>query len=187
MLLNLSLIGSALLLSPYLEQPVMALAWGVLMAGMVQLLFQLPFLWQIKLLPMPLWGWRDEGVKRILTLMVPALFGVSVAQINLLLDTVLASFLQTGSISWLYYSDRLVELPLGVFGIAISTVIMPSLSRNYAEQSELTFAKTLDWAVRMVLLIGVPSALALWLLAEPLLITLFKYGALTERDVSMRR
>lgn len=184
-LLNLSLIAAALLLSPYLEQPVMALAWGVLMAGMVQLLFQLPFLWQIKLLPVPLWGWRDEGVKRILTLMVPALFGVSVAQINLLLDTVLASFLQTGSISWLYYSDRLVELPLGVFGIAISTVIMPSLSRNYAEQSELTFAKTLDWAVRMVLLIGVPSALALWLLAEPLLITLFKYGALTERDVSM--
>lgn len=184
-LLNVCLIGSAVLLSPLFEVPVMALAWGVLMAGTVQLLFQLPFLAHLKLLPVPAWGWRDEGVQRILKLMVPALFGVSVAQINLLLDTVLASFLQTGSVSWLYYSDRLAELPLGVFGVAISTVILPSLSRIHAARSQAAFAQTLDWAVRMILLIGLPSALALVLLAEPLLITLFKYGVMTERDVAM--
>jgi putative peptidoglycan lipid II flippase len=184
-LLNICLIGSAYFLTPYMEVPVMALAWGVLMAGAVQLVFQLPFLAHIRLLPKPVWGWKDPGVQRILVLMVPALFGVSVAQINLLLDTVLASFLQTGSVSWLYYSDRLSELPLGVFGIAISTVILPSLSRKHASASVDAFAKTLDWAVRMILLIGLPSAMALVMLAEPLIITLFKYGAMTERDVAM--
>jgi len=149
------------------------------------LLFQLPFLARLRLLPTPQMGWKDEGVQRILTLMLPALFGVSVAQINLLLDTVLASFLQTGSVSWLYYSDRLAELPLGVFGIAIATVILPSLSRKHAEQSGEQFAQMLDWAVRMVILIGLPAALALILLAEPLLTTLFHYGEMTDRDVSM--
>ncbi|MBS99390.1 MAG: murein biosynthesis integral membrane protein MurJ [Oceanospirillaceae bacterium] len=184
-LLNISLIGSAVLLSPQLETPVMALAWGVLMAGAVQLMFQLPFLARLRLLPVPASGWKDEGVRRILRLMVPALFGVSVAQINLLLDTVLASFLQTGSVSWLYYSDRLSELPLGVFGIAIATVILPSLSRRHAEKSADQFSCTLDWAIRMVLLIGVPAALALVILAEPLLSTLFHYGAMSDRDVVM--
>lgn len=184
-LLNLCLIGSAVFLSPYFQEPVVALAWGVLMAGCVQLLFQVPFLMRIKLLPRPVVDWQDEGVKRILTLMVPALFGVSVAQINLLLDTVLATFLQTGSVSWLYYSDRLVELPLGVFAIAISTVILPSLSRKSASQSMEEFAVTLDWALRMILLMGLPSALALFLLAEPLLVTLFGYGYMAENDILM--
>lgn len=184
-LLNLSLIGSALWLTPHLDEPVMALAWGVLIAGSVQLLFQLPFLARIGLLPRPTAGWKDEGVKRIMTLMAPALFGVSVSQINLLLDTVLASFLVSGSVSWLYYSDRLVELPLGVFAIAIATVILPSLSTKHAEQSADSFARTLDWAMRMVLLIAVPAALALMLLAEPLLFTLFQYGAMTAYDVDM--
>jgi putative peptidoglycan lipid II flippase len=184
-LLNVCLIGSAVYLSPMFDPPIMALAWGVLMAGTVQLLFQLPFLARLRLLPVPQAGWKDEGVRRILKLMLPALFGVSVAQINLLLDTVLASFLQTGSVSWLYYSDRLAELPLGVFGIAIATVILPSLSRKHSEKSGEEFAKMLDWAVRMVLLIGIPSAVALILLAEPLLTTLFHYGEMTDRDVSM--
>nr|WP_275668122.1 murein biosynthesis integral membrane protein MurJ [Nitrincola tibetensis] len=184
-LLNLCLIGSALWLSPFFDPPVLALAWGVFLAGVMQLLFQLPFLARIRLLPRPQLGWQDEGVKRIMTLMVPALFGVSVAQINLLLDTVLASFLQTGSVSWLYYSDRLVELPLGVFGIAIATVILPALSRNHAAKSDETFARTLDWAVRMILLIGLPAALALFVLAEPLITTLFHYGQMTDRDVFM--
>jgi putative peptidoglycan lipid II flippase len=129
--------------------------------------------------------YRHEGVKRIMQLMLPALFGVSVSQINLLLDTVLASFLQTGSVSWLYYSDRLSELPLGVFGIAIGTVILPSLSRKHADASADQFAATLDWAVRAVLLIGLPAALALALLAEPLIATLFYYGEVTSRDVMM--
>ncbi|GGC03689.1 putative lipid II flippase MurJ [Marinobacterium zhoushanense] len=184
-LLNLSLIGSAMMLSPLFDPPILALAWGVFMAGALQLLFQLPFLARLQLMPIPQRGWRDEGVQRILRLMLPALFGVSVAQINLLLDTVLASFLQTGSVSWLYYSDRLSELPLGVFGIAIATVILPSLSRRHAEQSSEHFRQTLDWAVRMVLLIGVPAALALVVLAEPLLVTLFHYGEMSALDIEM--
>ncbi|WP_150299519.1 murein biosynthesis integral membrane protein MurJ [Pseudomonas profundi] len=182
-LLNLSMISATLFLTPYFDQPIMALAWGVLIAGVAQLLFQLPFLAQIRLLPVPKPNRRDEGVKRIMTLMLPALFGVSVSQINLLLDTVLASFLETGSISWLYYADRLSELPLGAFGIAIGTVILPALSRQHAGDDPKAFAKTLDWAVRMVLLVGLPAALALLLLAEPLIATLFHYGAMTERDV----
>ena len=184
-LLNLSLIGAAIWLQPLFEQPVMALALGVLIAGSVQLLFQMPFLWRIQLLPSPKLGFGHPGVKQIMTLMVPALFGVSVSQINLLLDTLLASFLQTGSVSWLYYSDRLAELPLGVFGIAIATVILPSLSRKHAEKSTGHFARTLDWAMRMVLLIGLPAAMALLVLAEPLIATLFHYGEMTDRDVTM--
>lgn len=182
-LLNLSMISSTIFLTPYFDQPIMALAWGVFIAGVAQLLFQLPFLAQIRLLPVPRPNRKDEGVMRIMTLMLPALFGVSVSQINLLLDTVLASFLETGSISWLYYADRLSELPLGAFGIAIGTVILPALSRQHAGEDPKAFAKTLDWAVRMVLLVGVPAALALLLLAEPLIATLFHYGAMTERDV----
>lgn len=184
-LLNLSMIGAAIFLTPVMAEPVMALAWGVFIAGALQLFFQLPFLMQLGLLPRPRVDYRHEGVSRILKLMAPALFGVSVSQINLLLDTVLASFLQTGSVSWLYYSDRLSELPLGVFGIAIATVILPSLSRKHASASADQFAATLDWAVRAVLLIGLPAALALALLAEPLIATLFHYGEVTDRDVVM--
>ncbi|WP_166266437.1 murein biosynthesis integral membrane protein MurJ [Marinobacter caseinilyticus] len=184
-LLNLTMIGAAVFLSPLMETPIMALAWGVMIAGALQLFFQLPFLMSLGLLPRPKVDYRHEGVRRILVLMAPALFGVSVSQINLLLDTVLASFLQTGSVSWLYYSDRLSELPLGVFGIAIATVILPNLSRKHAAESLDQFTATLDWAVRAVLLIGLPAALALLLLAEPLLATLFYYGEVTARDVGM--
>ncbi|MGM0769447.1 MAG: murein biosynthesis integral membrane protein MurJ [Pseudomonadota bacterium] len=184
-LLNLAMIGAAIFLTPLMETPVMALAWGVFIAGALQLFFQLPFLMRLGLLPRPRVDYRHEGVSRILKLMAPALFGVSVSQINLLLDTVLASFLQTGSVSWLYYSDRLSELPLGVFGIAIATVILPSLSRKHAAASADQFAATLDWAVRAVLLIGLPAVVALALLAEPLIATLFHYGEVTDRDVAM--
>ncbi|MBW4936410.1 murein biosynthesis integral membrane protein MurJ [Marinobacter sp. F4206] len=184
-LLNLAMIGAAIYLTPLMDEPVMALAWGVFIAGALQLFFQMPFLMRLGLMPRPRIDYRHEGVSRILKLMAPALFGVSVSQINLLLDTVLASFLQTGSVSWLYYSDRLSELPLGVFGIAIATVILPSLSRKHAADSVDQFAATLDWAVRAVLLIGLPAALALALLAEPLIATLFYYGEVTDRDVVM--
>ena len=183
--LNLSLISSALLAAPLFDEPVFALAWGVMLAGVVQLLFQLPFLYRLELVPRPVWDTRHEGVRQIARLMVPALFGVSVSQINLLLDTVLASFLPTGSVSWLYYSDRLTELPLGVFGIAIATVILPRLSRLQAGSAADHYAATLDWAMRSVLLIGIPASVALVLLAEPILITLFQYGALEASDVAM--
>lgn len=183
--LNLSLIGAALVAAPQLDEPVFALAWGVALAGVVQLLFQLPFLYRLELVPRPRWDTRHPGVRRILKLMVPALFGVSVSQINLLLDTVLASFLPTGSVSWLYYSDRLMELPLGVFGIAIATVILPSLSAHRAGARMREFGLTLDWAVRSVLLIAVPAAVALAVLAQPILVTLFQYGEFRPQDVAM--
>jgi len=183
--LNLSLIGAATLATSWFHQPVIALAWGVFLAGVIQLLFQLPFLYKLDLVPRPIWDTRDEGVRRILKLMVPALFGVSVSQVNLLLDTLLASFLPSGSVSWLYYSDRLAELPLGVFGIAIATVILPNLSAHKAAAREEQFRQTLDWAARGVLMIAVPSAVALVLLAEPILITLFQYNAFTAQDAAM--
>jgi putative peptidoglycan lipid II flippase len=183
--LNLSLIGAALIAAPWFAEPVFALAWGVLFAGVIQLLFQLPFLYKIELLPRPRWDTQDEGVRKISRLMVPALFGVSVSQINLLLDTVLASFLPTGSVSWLYYSDRLTELPLGVFGIAIATVILPRLSSLQAIAQSDRFSETLDWGMRAVLLIALPASVALVILAEPILVTLFHYGALSARDVAM--
>lgn len=182
-LLNISLIASAFYLAPMLEVPEMALAWGVLIAGVVQLLFQLPFLMRLGLLPMPRLLSGHEGLVRIKRLMIPALFGVSVSQINLLLDTVIASLLVTGSISWLYFSDRLMELPLGIFGVAIAIAVLPSLSRKHAEQSLDEFSATLDWAFRLVCLIAVPATLALVLLAEPLMITLFQNDNFTERDV----
>tara|TARA_R110001599_G_scaffold55327_1_gene153120 strand:+ start:4108 stop:5733 length:1626 start_codon:yes stop_codon:yes gene_type:complete len=184
-LLNLVLISSAIWLTPYFETPIIGLAWGVFIAGVVQLFFQFPFLLKMGLLPRPRFDYKHEGVKRIFILMVPALFGVSVSQINLLLDTILASFLQTGSVSWLYYSDRLAELPLGIFGIAIATVILPSLSRQHASKSKQEFSNTIDWALRIVILMGVPAALALILLAEPLVTALFYYGELTQNDVFM--
>ena len=182
-LLNVSMIGATLFLTPYFDQPILALAWGVFIAGMAQLLFQLPFLVRIQLLPIPRPNRHDEGVKRIMKLMVPALFGVSVSQISLLLDTVLASFLKTGSVSWLYYADRLSELPLGAFGIAIGTVILPSLSRHHAGDDPKAFSATIDWALRMVLLLGVPAALALAILSEPLIASLFYYGKMSAGDV----
>jgi putative peptidoglycan lipid II flippase len=177
--LNIALIGSAIWLSPYFEQPVTALAWGVFIGGLVQLLFQIPFLIGINQLPRPRWDRQNSGVKKIFKLMIPAMFGVSVSQINLLLDTLLASFLVTGSISWLYYSDRLVEFPLGVFGIALATVILPNLSKKHASESTVAFSNTIDWALRWVFIIATPAAIGLVYLAEPLLITLFQYGEFT--------
>ena len=184
-LLNIVLILMAVVAAPRMEEPVMALAWGVFLAGVVQLGFQLPFLARLRLLPRPRWRLRDEGVRRIGRLMLPAIFGSSVAQINLLLDTLIASFLVTGSVSWLYYSDRLVEFPLGVFGIALATVILPSLSQQHAAASPQAFSRTLDWALRWVIVVATPSAVGLLLLAGPILTTLFQYGAFTPHDAQM--
>ena len=173
-LLNISFISCSFLLAPYMREPALALAWAVLIAGFAQLFFQLPFLKQINLLPKPSRNRSHEAVSRIKTLMLPALFGVSVTQINLMLDVFIASLLTTGSVSWLYYSDRLMELPLGTFGIAIAIVVLPSLSRKHAEASTAEFTETLDWAFRLVCLIAIPASLALVLIAEPLLVTLFQ-------------
>lgn len=181
--LNISLIACSFFLVPYMRVPELALAWGVLIAGVAQLMFQLPFLTQMRLMPVPKFGKVHEGVDRIKKLMVPALFGVSVSQINLLLDTFIASLLVSGSVSWLYFSDRLMELPLGTFGIALAIVVLPSLSRKHAESSLDEFSETLDWAFRLVVLIAIPAALSLILIAEPLLVTLFQNDNFTETDV----
>lgn len=184
-LLNVCLIGAALLVAPMLptERMAVALAWGVLIAGMAQLMLQLPFLMRLGLMPKPKVAFGDPGVKKIMALMAPALFGVSVSQINLLLDTVLASLLETGSVTWLYYSDRLMELPLGLFAIAIGTVILPSLSKNHTTQTKEDFSRTLDWGVRLVVLLAVPAAVALVVLAKVLLASLFLYGEFSLFDV----
>jgi putative peptidoglycan lipid II flippase len=184
-LLNVVLIVFAAFVAPQYERPGLALAAGVFAAGVVQLLCMLPSLKRLKLLPMPRWGWRHPGVRKILRLMLPGLFGSSVAQISILLDTLIASFLVTGSISWLYYSDRLMEFPLGVFGIALATVILPNLSRQHASGSADDFGHTIDWAMRIVVLIATPATLGLCLLAGPMLATLFYGGAFTANDVSM--
>lgn len=184
-LLNLSLIGAAVWLAPRMEEPVLGLAWGVFIAGLVQLLFQLPFLQRIGMLPRPRLGRVHEGVRRVVRLMLPAIFGASVAQVNLLVNTLLASFLVTGSVSWLYYADRLMEFPLGVFGIALATVILPSLSEKHAQASPAEFSQLLDWALRWVVIIGIPASAALIVLAEPMLATLFHFGAFGALDVRM--
>uniref|UniRef100_UPI003365A0F1 murein biosynthesis integral membrane protein MurJ n=1 Tax=Candidatus Albibeggiatoa sp. nov. BB20 TaxID=3162723 RepID=UPI003365A0F1 len=183
-LLNICMIGATLFLAPYFEQPVMALAWGVLIAGVVQLCFQIPFLYRLGLVPRPKFNLKHEGVARIHRLMLPALFGVSVSQINLLFDTLLASFLVTGSVSWLYYSDRLMEFPVGVFGLALATVILPNLSKLVAENDNEAFEATLDWALRWVFLIGVPCTFGLAILSAPTLTTLFYGGEFTEHDIA---
>lgn len=182
-LLNISMILAAIYLSPHFAQPVVALAWGVLIAGIAQLLFQVPFLYHRKLLIKPSLVFNDPGVKRVLKLMVPALFGVSIAQINLLIDTVFASFLQVGSVTWLFYTDRLTDFPLGVFGVAIATVILPHLSRRHAEQNSENFSRALDWGLRLLLLIGVPAGLGLAFFAMPLIASCFAYGRFNAFDL----
>lgn len=182
-LLNVALIAAALWFAPRFDPPEMALAWGIFAGGAIQLAWQFPFLKRIGLLPLPRLRWRHSGVSRVIRLMVPVLFGASVAQINLLFDTLLASFLATGSVSWLYYSDRLLEFPLGVFGIALGTVLLPGLSRLHATQDVDSYRRTIVWAMRWWWLIALPASLALVVLAIPLLATLFGYGATTGEDI----
>jgi len=182
--LNIAMIAAAILLTPYFDDASTALAWGVFLGGFLQFIFQLPFLAKAGLLVKPRWAWQDEHVTRIRKLMLPALFGVSVSQINLLLDAIIASFLMTGSVAWLYYSDRLLEFPLGMFGIAIATVILPNLSRQFATADHHEFKRTLDWSISVICLLGLPSMAGLIVLAEPILLTVFVHGKFTAFDAS---
>ena len=181
-LLNLSLIAAALWVAPYLEPPILALAVAVVVAGALQLVAQLPFLAHHGVLVGPRPDPRHPGVGRILRLMGPTLFSVSVQQINLLVDTILASFLMSGSISWLYWSDRLVEFPLGLFGVALGTVILPRLSGEHGRGDPAAFARTLDWSLRLTLLIVLPATVGLMVLSVPVMATLFQYGAFSGTD-----
>ena len=188
-LLNVSLIAAAYAGAPLAAQwgfePVLALAWGVFVAGILQLGFQLPSLSRLGLLPRPRLDLAHAGVRKILKLMVPTLFGSSVAQVNLLFNTLAASLLMTGSVTWLYMSDRLLEFPLGMFGVAIGTVILPHLSSRHAAGDPAGYSKGLDWGFRLCLLIGIPACLGLVLCAQPLLATLFQYGKFDAEDVRM--
>lgn len=182
-LLNVAIICAAIYLSPMFVQPAYALAWGVFLGGLMQFLFQLPFLYRAGGLVKPKWAWHSEGVTKIRKLIMPALFGVSVTQINLLLDTLIASFLAMGAISSLYYADRLLEFPLGLFGIGIATVILPSLSNLHAKKNNHEFEQTLAWALKIVSLFGFPAMAGLIVLAQPIVMVLFMHGKFTEVEV----
>ena len=184
-LLNLTFILGALFAAPYFDPPVMVLAWSVFVGGAAQLAFQISALARIGMLPRPRLDWNDEGVKRILRLMGPAVLGVSVAQISLLINTIFASFLADGSVSWLYYADRLMEFPTALLGVALGTVLLPSLSRSFASGDVDEYSRLLDWGLRLTLMLALPAAVALVVLSVPLVSTLFHYGAFTEKDVLM--
>jgi putative peptidoglycan lipid II flippase len=186
-LLNLCFIGAALWLAPYFDPPIMALAWAVFIAGFVQLAFQLPFLKKIGMLPTLRFSLKDAGVWRVIKQMGPAIFGVSISQISLIINTIFASFLVAGSVSWLYYADRLMEFPSGVLGAAIATILLPSLSKHHADGNPLEYSKLLDWGLRLTFMLTLPAALALGMIAVPLLATFFHHGAFTVHDVFMTR
>jgi putative peptidoglycan lipid II flippase len=186
-LLNLSFIGMALFAAPWFDPPVLALAWAVFIGGALQLAIQIPALAKIGMFPRFDPVWRDEGVQRVLKLMAPAVLGVSVAQISLIINTVFASFLESGSVSWLYYADRLMEFPAGLLGAALGTILLPSLAKTHAQGNAEDFSALLDWGLRLTLLLTLPASLALAMLAVPLLSTLFQHGAFGVTDVLRTR
>jgi putative peptidoglycan lipid II flippase len=190
-LLNLSFIGMALFATPYFDQQILALGWAVFIGGLLQLAIQIPALRKIRMQPRPWMPWReawnDPGVRRIARIMGPALIGVSVAQLSLLINAVIASFLSTGSVSWLYYADRLMEFPSGMLGAALGTILLPSLAKAHATDNHTEYSKLLDWGLRLTLMLAAPAALALAILGVPLISTMFMHGAFTETDVLRTR
>jgi putative peptidoglycan lipid II flippase len=184
-ILNLTFIAFALWLAPWFDPPVKALAWAVFAGGLLQLGFQLPYLAKLRMLPRLRLDLRDAGVWRVLKLMAPAIFGVSIGQVSLVINGIFASFLITGSVSWLYYADRLMEFPTGVLGVALGTILLPSLSKSFANKSAEDYSRLLDWGLRLTLLLALPAALALAILAVPLIATLFHHGAFDRHDVMM--
>lgn len=186
-LLNVSFIGFALWAAPYFEPPVLALAWAVFLGGVLQLAFQVPFLMRLKLLPRFKVDFADAGMWRVLRQMGPAVFGVSIGQVSLVINNIFASFLVTGSVSWLYYADRLMEFPTGLLGVALGTILLPSLARHHAARSADEYSRLLDWGLRITLLLAVPAAAALAVLAVPLVATLFQYGAFSTVDTLATR
>ena len=184
-LLNISFIGAALYLTPFFDPPIMALGLAILMGGVAQLVFQIPFLVRLKLWPRFHWNPKDTGVIQILKKMAPAVVGVSAAQISLVINTNIASRMQTGSVSWLTYADRLMELPVGLLGVAMGTVILPALSMSVANKKNAEYQITLEWALILMLVISIPSVLGLVALSGPILMTLFMRDQFSFTDVSM--
>jgi putative peptidoglycan lipid II flippase len=186
-LLNVALIAAIVLLAPRLQQPIVALAWGVFAGGLAQLFFLAPFLRRFGMLPRPRWDPQDEGVIRILKLMLPAALGVSVAQVSLIINTNIATRLSQGSVSWLYYADRLMEFPSALLGVALGTVLLPSLVRHHQKDDPAAYSQVLDWGLRVTLLLAAPAAVALGLLAMPIVTTLFWHGEMLRHDAIMTR
>jgi putative peptidoglycan lipid II flippase len=184
-LLNICFIGAALWLAPYFHPPILALAWAVFVAGIVQLAFQIPFLKKIGMLPNIRFSLKDAGMRRVIRQMGPAVFGVSIAQISLIINTIFASFLVAGSVSWLYYADRLMEFPSGILGVALGAILLPSLSKCHADNNTAEYSRLLDWGLRLTIMLTLPAALALGMIAVPLLSTFFQRGAFDAHDVLM--
>lgn len=184
-LLNISMIGFTLFASPYFNPPILSLAVAVLVGGVLQLLYQLPHLKKIGMLVLPRVNLKDSGVWRVLRQMGPAIFGVSVGQISLIINTIFASFLVSGSVSWMYYADRLMEFPAGVLGVALGTILLPSLSKCFSRGDQVQYSQLLDWGLRLCFLLALPSAVALGVIAKPLIATLFEYGEFTAEDTAM--
>ena len=186
-LLNVAFIVGALFFAEYFDPPVTVLAWAVFIGGVLQLAFQVPFLARLGLLPRWRFDLSHPGLRRVLLLMLPAAFGVSVSQVSLLLNQIFASFLPTGSVSWLYYADRLMELPAGVLGVAVGTILLPSLSKYHASADPAEYSRLLDWGLRITVMLAVPAAVGLAVLALPLVTMLFQYGRFGAEDAWMTR
>lgn len=183
--LNISMIGFALFATPYFDPPVLALAWAVLLGGVLQLVYQLPHLKKIGMLVLPRFKWRHPGVGRVMRLMAPAILGVSVSQISLIINTIFASFLSEGAVSWMYYADRLMEFPSGVLGVALGTILLPSLAKSVANGDQDAYSHLMDWGLRLCFLLALPSAVALGILSKPLIVALFQYGKFSALDALM--
>lgn len=184
-LLNVSFIIFALFLTPYFDPPIMAMAVAVVVGGIAQLAYQLPHLRKIGMLTRPKLNFHDAGVWRVMRQMGPAILGVSVSQVSLIINTIFASYLVSGSVSWMYYADRLMEFPTGLLGVALGTILLPSLSKTYASNDTAEYSRLLDWGLRLALLLAIPSAVALAMIAEPLTVAMFQYGKFTAHDAAM--
>jgi putative peptidoglycan lipid II flippase len=188
-LLNVSFIAASLFLAPHLKQPIYALAIAVLAGGVLQMAIQIPALYKIGMLPHISLNLRpafsDAGVRRVLAQMVPATFAVSVAQISLIINTNIASHLENGSVSWLSYADRLMELPTGLLGVALATILLPSLSKAHSNGDQVEYSALLDWGLRLTFLLALPAAVCLAALSEPITATLFHYGKFDVHSVAM--
>ncbi|VFP86729.1 Lipid II flippase MurJ [Candidatus Erwinia haradaeae] len=184
-LLNFSMISFLLLATPYFHPPIMALAWAVLVGGILQFFYQMPSLKKLGLLVLPRIDLRDNAVRRLVRQMASGIIGVSVSQVSLIINTTLASFLEIGSVSWIYYSDRLMEFPIGVLGVALGTILLPALSKSFMSGQQALYSQIMDWGLRLCFLLAIPGSVALCILAKPLTIVLFQYGKFTPFDVTM--
>ncbi|WP_299996669.1 murein biosynthesis integral membrane protein MurJ [uncultured Cedecea sp.] len=184
-LLNISMILFAVFAAPHFDPPILALAWAVTVGGVLQLAYQLPYLKKIGMLVLPRINFRDTGSLRVVKLMGPAILGVSVSQISLIINTIFASFLASGSVSWMYYADRLMEFPAGVLGVALGTILLPSLAKTYSSGDHEGYNRLMDWGLRLCFLLALPCSVALGILAQPLVASLFQYGNFTAFDALM--